>query len=450
MKKVLSLLTAVALFALLAVPLFTVSTSAALSQRTSNHAKFIMYFDNLTKDPDKTDYYRIEDGSRVGYIHRLAKLCAPYQNGFATKITMEGSGAESYQIPLEAGTLGEFSPAEGGECRYFSVRFMITDADSDGTINFSFQEQACDNYLKIKDIPYTVGEWKTLIVDTCDSASWAGGVALNRAYPAVDKMSYLYVSGLQAGNGFVLDYIGYFDTEQAANNEKAAQDAFWDTNKFAVKAPVFSVPSDEYSSEQTIEITTETEGASIYYTVDGSTPSAENGNLYESPLVLSANTTIKAIAVKEGMTESSVVTAVYTFHLVTATPIFSLKSGKYDGVQKVTISCKNEGAKIYYTTDGSEPSVEKGTLYNGEITISKTCILKAIAVCEGMDVSKTAGANYYISGVTSDTTPRSDDSETSTNEGEKPSTGCGSVIGIEALIAGIVMLGMAIPFKKNH
>ena len=52
-------------------------------------------------------------------------------------------------------------------------------------------------------------------------------------------------------------------------------------------------------------------GASIYYTLDGSTPTAETGTVYNGPVTLTETTTVKAVAVKDGVT-SSVTSRTYT------------------------------------------------------------------------------------------------------------------------------------------
>ena len=77
-----------------------------------------------------------------------------------------------------------------------------------------------------------------------------------------------------------------------------------------------------------------------------------------------------------------------------STPVFSPASGTtFTSSQKITITCATEGAAIYYTTDGTEPTTAS-TLYNGAFTITATTTIKAIAVKEGMSDSAVATAAY--------------------------------------------------------
>lgn len=80
----------------------------------------------------------------------------------------------------------------------------------------------------------------------------------------------------------------------------------------SVATPKFSLEEGYYSEEQTLEITTETEGASIYYTLDGTTPTNES-TLYTEPIKLTETVTVKAIAMKDGMSNSTMTSATYTF-----------------------------------------------------------------------------------------------------------------------------------------
>lgn len=79
-----------------------------------------------------------------------------------------------------------------------------------------------------------------------------------------------------------------------------------------VEKPKITPNGGNFAASQTVTITTTTDGASIYYTTDESEPSAENGTLYEGEFTLRANTTLKAIAVKDGMRPSEVATATFT------------------------------------------------------------------------------------------------------------------------------------------
>ena len=78
-----------------------------------------------------------------------------------------------------------------------------------------------------------------------------------------------------------------------------------------------------------------------------------------------------------------------------ATPEFSIESGAVNSGTSVTISCATEGAKIYYTTDGSDPTASS-TEYTAAISVTTAVPLKAIAVKDGMNDSAVASASYLI------------------------------------------------------
>ena len=83
----------------------------------------------------------------------------------------------------------------------------------------------------------------------------------------------------------------------------------------------------------------------------------------------------------------------YEFEETTSKPEISLDSGVYDDEQVVTITCEDENAVIYYTTDGTEPQL--GTnLYTAPVTIKSSCELKAVASSLGKNDSDVV-TNYY-------------------------------------------------------
>jgi hypothetical protein len=75
--------------------------------------------------------------------------------------------------------------------------------------------------------------------------------------------------------------------------------------------PTASPGTGTYPSAQNVTLSCATGGAVIHYTLDGSAPTAGSA-VYSSPITISATTTLKAIAVKTGMTNSDVLTVVYT------------------------------------------------------------------------------------------------------------------------------------------
>lgn len=69
-----------------------------------------------------------------------------------------------------------------------------------------------------------------------------------------------------------------------------------------VAAPTFS--GETQFEESTIVTMTAESGAEIRYTTDGSVPTATSGTVYSGPITLSETTTVKAVAVKNGVTSS--------------------------------------------------------------------------------------------------------------------------------------------------
>lgn len=88
-----------------------------------------------------------------------------------------------------------------------------------------------------------------------------------------------------------------------------------------VGAPTPSVESGTYTENQKVALASSTEGATIYYTTDGAEPGRTTGTRYTGPITVpgtegqSITTTLKAIAVKDGMQDSEVKTFTYTINI---------------------------------------------------------------------------------------------------------------------------------------
>ncbi|WTR19343.1 chitobiase/beta-hexosaminidase C-terminal domain-containing protein [Streptomyces sp. NBC_00138] len=78
-----------------------------------------------------------------------------------------------------------------------------------------------------------------------------------------------------------------------------------------VATPTFSPAGGSFTSAQSVTISDATSGAAVHYTLDGSTPTASSAT-YGGALTISATTTVQAIAVKSGLTNSAVASATFT------------------------------------------------------------------------------------------------------------------------------------------
>ncbi len=76
--------------------------------------------------------------------------------------------------------------------------------------------------------------------------------------------------------------------------------------------PSFSPLPSTYTRPQSVTLYDASPGVTLYYTTDGSTPSATNGTAYSGPIGITATTSITAIAVGTGYTPSAIVSGTYT------------------------------------------------------------------------------------------------------------------------------------------
>lgn len=117
-----------------------------------------------------------------------------------------------------------------------------------------------------------------------------------------------------------------------------------------VATPTFDPPAGNLFSAQNIAITSSTEAAEIYYTIDGSDPD-NTDTQYTTPIAVNTTTTIKAIAYKSGMTQSPIVSATYTFP-TNVSNVAALRAGTTDGtVYKLT----GEALLILQSTGTGKP-----------------------------------------------------------------------------------------------
>lgn len=171
----------------------------------------------------------------------------------------------------------------------------------------------------------------------------------------------------------------------------------------AVSTPEFSVENGTYYNPFSVELTAE-EGADIYYTLDGTEPTAES-TLYSEAIAISefnTTTTIKAAAVVEGEW-SNIASATYS--LKVAAPEFSIDGGVYEkltGLNALKFTTQTSGATILYNNRGGDPKTAGSKSY-GSLSVLSTATVKAVAFVMGAEgdsiFSDVVEEKYYISEV---------------------------------------------------
>jgi hypothetical protein len=181
--------------------------------------------------------------------------------------------------------------------------------------------------------------------------------------------------------------------------------------------PTFSPSQGVYDGDQTVVLTTAHGGVICYNTTgspatNGST-GCTTGTLYSTPITVSSNETLYAVAGGAGSADSGVGSAAYTISpywggtktspLPANTPAFSPPPGTYSGTQTVSLSSTTSGTYICYllASTSTPPTIlpypdsvggcSTGTLYSTPVSVSSNQILYAVTGANNGGLTTTPG-----------------------------------------------------------
>ena len=147
---------------------------------------------------------------------------------------------------------------------------------------------------------------------------------------------------------------------------------------------LFTPPSRGAAVPCSIALSTATtcEGdPAIHYTLDGTTPTSASP-VYSAALALTANTTIKAIAMKTGLYDGPVSTATYSDTLGLDAPLVPAEDVDFTDNTNVEIIQPNQDGNTRYTDDGTTPDATS-PIITGPIPITDDTTIKVITEKDG-------------------------------------------------------------------
>lgn len=236
---------------------------------------------------------------------------------------------------------------------------------------------AAGTYTTAQTVTMTVGTTGAAIRYTTDGSDPTAASALYTAPVSVATTTTLKAAGFKSG--------------WTASDVRSA---VYTMNFGTLAAPSFSPAPAGYLDSVAVTISAAS-GATIRYTIDGSTP-ALNSAVYGSPLGLTQTTTLKAKAWKVDYTESAVSSGTYTLQV--APPLLNRAAGSYPAGTLLTVTAATAGATLNYTLDGSDPTEADTAIVSGGSIVLGNYTLKVRSFKVGCDPSAVVTASYSVSG----------------------------------------------------
>jgi hypothetical protein len=163
--------------------------------------------------------------------------------------------------------------------------------------------------------------------------------------------------------------------------------------------PIVATPPGDsiFDGQILVKLAVSPAEAVIHYTPDGTLPNDQSPVFPAEGLNLTTTTTLTAIAYL-GTQPGKPQTFGYTLNhgaLITPIPVTPNNALTFKDTLVVSL-LSTPGASIYFTTDGSEPAIIPGNLYQKPIVLDRTAILQAMAVENGFENSKVLVATYSL------------------------------------------------------
>lgn len=175
-----------------------------------------------------------------------------------------------------------------------------------------------------------------------------------------------------AGTSFVVQRSGVLKARAYRDNFAASEISTADF-RFNFANPKFLPAGGTNVNKMVFAVTSETvsspAGTGLYYTTDGTEPTAKS-TLYVDSVTLTTNAQVRVVGIRDGFTSSSIISA--DFRVKSPKPKIDPEGGYFPNGTMVTLTL-SEGradAVIRYTLDGSEPN-EKSTIAKGPFSVNQ-------------------------------------------------------------------------------
>ncbi|MBE6331697.1 MAG: hypothetical protein E7070_05275 [Bacteroidales bacterium] len=154
-----------------------------------------------------------------------------------------------------------------------------------------------------------------------------------------------------------------------------------------VDTPAITATGDDYDSARSVTLTTQLPEADIYFTTDGTEPSATNGTRYTSPLYITATTTIRAVAIDQYGPSDILTQTVEVRHAL-------------------TLVAATAGSTVELTATGTaittQPALEYSTDGTTWQTLAVNTPLTLAAAGDRLHLRATASGNVFWRGLNTD------------------------------------------------